>query len=163
MRLSPCPLGVTTVSPPATGLTVVRILHAPLNLRAHLMGPSVNLWFSMWASLPHRGLGTEVSQWGWSHSCCRGHHGRSSPTDTGVSRIKGRVRLMPAVGKGEVFGRLAAAVSVRTVEAEPIIRILSTPSKVSCRGGSRGRAVTVACLPATSSCHCTASCSMQVG
>jgi hypothetical protein len=51
-HLSPCPLGVMVVSPPAAGLTVEQVPHAPFRLRAHLMGPSVNLEFGEWVLLP---------------------------------------------------------------------------------------------------------------
>jgi hypothetical protein len=51
-HLSPCPLGVMVVSPPAAGLTVEQVPHTPFRLRAHLMGPSVNLEFGEWVLLP---------------------------------------------------------------------------------------------------------------
>jgi hypothetical protein len=45
------PFRVMTVSPPITGLTVVRVLCVMFGLRAHRVGPPVNLGFDAQASL----------------------------------------------------------------------------------------------------------------
>jgi hypothetical protein len=66
---SALPLGVKSVSPPAVELAVVQIPRAPLRLYTFLMGPLVNLGFSVWASLLQPGLGKDVSRWRWSRSC----------------------------------------------------------------------------------------------
>jgi hypothetical protein len=60
-----------------------------------LGGPLMSLGFDAWASLPQRGLGREISRWGWSHPCHRGLRGGSSPTNAGVSRVRGWVRPTP--------------------------------------------------------------------
>jgi hypothetical protein len=40
------------VSPPATGIIVVRVPHVTLRLHAHLVGPLVSLGFDVYASVP---------------------------------------------------------------------------------------------------------------
>jgi hypothetical protein len=89
------PLGVMNVSPPLVGLTMVHVLCVTLRLCAHLVGPPMSLGFDAWALLPQRGLGREISRWGWSHPCHRGLRGGSSPTNAGVSRVRGWVRPTP--------------------------------------------------------------------
>jgi hypothetical protein len=94
-HLSPWPLRVTVVFPPATGLAMARVLLTLLRLRAHLTGPLACRGLDMWASSPQRGLGGEVSRWQWSHPCRGWCPVRPLPSGVGLNRVRSGVEAAP--------------------------------------------------------------------